>query len=85
LAGHAEIRDDRGVYEVTEDVVSGHALAARWKVRTYLLREVTRPLFPAMGGKEQRERYHLGRDEQAALKDVFFAIDRVRDRDGRER
>jgi hypothetical protein len=55
-------------------------LAARWKVRTYLLREIARAIVPGLEEKGQRERYHLGPEDQLALRQVFLAIDRERGR-----
>lgn len=66
------------MYEVTDEVVSGHALAARWKVRTQLLREIARAVVPGLEEKGQRERYYLGRDEQEAVRDILVEIDRKR-------
>jgi len=68
------------MYEITDDVVSGHALAARWKVRTQLLREIARAVIPGLETKGQREKYYLGRDEQEAVRDILVAIDRKRGR-----
>lgn len=68
------------MYEVTDDIVTGHALAARWKVRTQLLREIARAVIPGLEEKGQRERYYLGRDEQEAVRDILLAIDRKRGR-----
>ena len=68
------------MYEVSDDVVSGHALAARWKVRTHLLREIARATLPGLDEKEQRERYYLGPEEQKAVREVLLAIDRQRAR-----
>jgi hypothetical protein len=70
------------VYEVTDEVVSGHALAARWNVRTQLLREIARAVIPGLEAKGQRERYYLGRDEQQAVRDILIEIDRKRVRGG---
>ena len=69
------------MYEVSDDIVSRHALAARWKVRTYLLREIARATLPSLQEKGQRERYYLGREEQEALLEVLLAIDRERRRE----
>jgi hypothetical protein len=74
------IRKDFAMYEVSDDVVSGHALAARWKVRTYLLREIARATLPGLQVNGRRERYYLGPDEQRALRDVLLVIDRERAR-----
>jgi hypothetical protein len=58
------------MYGITDDVVSDHALAARWNVRTQLLREIARAIIPGLDEKGQRERYYLGRDEQEAVRDI---------------
>lgn len=68
------------MYEVTDDVVSGHALAERWKVRTQLLREIARAVIPGLEEKGQRDRYYLGRDEQRVVRDILVEIDRKRGR-----
>lgn len=66
------------MYEVADEVVSGHALAARWKVRTQLLREIARAILPGLEQKGQRERYYLGREEQEKVRDILLEIDRKR-------
>lgn len=65
--------------EVSDDVMSGHALAKRWKVRSYLLREVARDVLPGEQHKGPRERFNLGPDEQRALRRVFIALERERE------
>lgn len=70
------------MYEVTDEVVSGHSLAARWNVRTQLLREIARAVIPGLEEKGQRERYYLGREEQERVRDILVEIDRKRGRRG---
>lgn len=70
------------MYELSNDIVSGHARAARWKVRTQLLREIARAVISGLEEKGQRERYYLGRDEQQAVRDIVLEIDRRRRRGG---
>jgi len=54
----------QAVYEVTDKIVSGHALATRWEVRSSCCARSPAPSSAVWKGRGKRERYYLGRDER---------------------
>jgi hypothetical protein len=65
-------------FEITDEVVTGHQLATRWGVRSYMLREIARAILPEGATKGYRDRFNLGQQEQEALARVMETIDRER-------
>ena len=65
-------------FEVNDDLVSGDQLAVRWRVRSFLLREIARAILPEGAAKGYRDRFNLGRPEQEALARIMEAIQRER-------